>query len=177
MLDPNLTVITVLSELNQPTSMAFIGPNEFFVLEKTTGKVQRIVNSALQSTVLDLPVNGASERGLLGITLHPKFVQNGFVYRYWTESSTGVDTSNIDEIAQLGNRIDRYFWNGAVLSFDRNLIKLRALQQDSGQRSRGNHNGGVIRFGLDEKLYVIFCDNGRGGVFQKNKSGGPGPSD
>ena len=177
MLDPNLTVSTVLSGLNQPTSMAFIGPNDFFVLEKTTGKVQRIVNSALQSTVLDLPVNGASERGLLGIALHPKFAQNGFVYLYWTESSTGVDTSNIDEIAQLGNRVDRYFWNGAVLSFDRNLIKLRALQQDAGQPSRGNHNGGVIRFGLDEKLYVMFGDNGRRGFLQNITSGGPVPDD
>ena len=72
MLDPNLTVNTVLSGLNQPTTMAFIGDNDFFVLEKTTGKVQRVVNGVLTNTVLDLPVNGASERGLLGIALHPK---------------------------------------------------------------------------------------------------------
>src|SRR5258705_13800186 len=158
MLDPNLTVITVLSELNQPTSMAFIGPNEFFVLEKTTGKVQRAVNGALQSTVLDLAVNGASERGLLGIALHPKFVQNGFVYLYWTESSTGVDTSNIDEIPLLGNRVDRYIWNGSILTFDRNLIRLRSQQQDAGQPARGNHDGGVLRFCPDGKLYILFGD-------------------
>ncbi len=177
MVDPNLTVSTVLTGLNQPTTMAFIGPNEFFVLERTTGKVQRIINGALTSTPLDLAVNGASERGLLGIALHPKFAQNGFVYLYWTESSTGVDTSNIDEITQLGNRVDRYVWNGATLVFDRNLIKLRALQQDPGQPARGNHNGGVIRFGLDQKLYIIFGDNGRRGFLQNLTSGGPIPDD
>src|SRR6267142_3373096 len=177
MVDPNLTVSTVTSGLNQPTSMAFVGPNDFFVLEKTTGKVQRITNGAFTSTPLDLAVNGASERGLLGIALHPKFALNGFVYLYWTESSTGVDTSNIDEITQLGNRVDRYVWNGTTLVFDRNLIKLRALQQDAGQSSRGNHNGGVIRFGLDEKLYIIFGDNGRRGFLQNITSGGPVPDD
>ncbi|HEY2971031.1 MAG TPA: PQQ-dependent sugar dehydrogenase [Pyrinomonadaceae bacterium] len=177
MLDPNLTVNTVSSGFNQPTSMAFIGANDFLILERTTGKVQRVVNGALSSTPLDLAVNGASERGLLGITLHSKFSQNGFVYLYWTESNTGIDTSNIDEITLLGNRVDRYVWNGSTLVFDRNIIKLRALQQDTGQPSRGNHNGGVIRFGPDQKLYIIIGDNGRRGFLQNITSGGPVPDD
>jgi len=177
MLDDNLTVSTVVAGLDQPTSMAFIGPNDFLVLEKATGKVQRIVNGALQSTTLDLAVNNASERGLLGIALHPNFSQNGFVYLYWTESSTGVDTANTDQVPLLGNRVDRYHWNGSTLTFDRNLIKLRALQQDAGQPSRGNHNGGVVRFGPDGKLYIIFGDNGRRGFLQNIKSGGPVPDD
>src|SRR5215216_994380 len=177
MLDDNLTVSTVVAGLDQPTSMAFIGPNDVLVLERATGKVQRIVNGALHSTPLDLAVNNASERGLLGIALHPKFVQTGFVYLFWTESSTGSDTANVDQVPLLGNRVDRYVWNGATLTFDRNLIKLRALQQDAGQPSRGNHNGGVIRFGLDGKLYIIFGDNGRRGFLQNLAAGGPVPDD
>lgn len=177
MLDDNLTVSTVITGLDQPTSMAFIGPNDFLVLEKASGKVKRIVNGALQSTPLDLAVNNASERGLLGIALHPKFSQNGLVYLYWTESSTGVDTANTDEVAVLGNRVDRFVWNGSTLTFDRNLIKLRSLQQDAGQPSRGNHNGGVLRFGPDGKLYIIFGDNGRRGFLQNLASGGPTPDD
>jgi aldose sugar dehydrogenase len=177
MLDDNLTVTPVITGLDQPTSMAFIGPGDFFVLEKATGKVKRIVNGLLHSTPLDLAVNNASERGLLGITLHPKFSQNGYVYLFWTESSTGVDTANIDEVAVLGNRVDRYVWNGSTLTFDRNLIKLRSLQQDAGQPSRGNHNGGVLRFGPDGKLYIVFGDNGRRGFLQNLASGGPSPDD
>jgi len=177
MLDDNLTVSTVIAGLDQPTSLAFIGANDFLVLERATGKVQRIVNGALHSTPLDLAVNNASERGLLGIALHPKFSENNFVYLFWTESSTGADTATIDQIPLLGNRVDRYIWNGATLTFDRNLIKLRALQQDAGQPARGNHNGGVIRFGPDGKLYIIFGDNGRRGFLQNLATGGPVPDD
>jgi hypothetical protein len=54
--------------------MAFLGADDFFVLEKATGQVKRVVNGVVQSpAVLDLAVNSASERGLLGIALHPDF--------------------------------------------------------------------------------------------------------
>jgi uncharacterized repeat protein (TIGR01451 family) len=177
MLDDNLIVSTVISSLDQPTSMAFIGPNDFLVLEKATGKVKRIVNGALHSTPLDLAVNNASERGLLGIALHPNFSQNHFVYLFWTESSTGFDTSNVDEVLVNANRVDRYTWTGSFLAFSGNVIRLRTLQQDAGQPSRGNHNGGVLRFGPDGKLYIMFGDNGRRGFLQNLATGGPVPDD
>src|SRR5215510_14105765 len=92
--DPNLAVRTVVSGLNQPTTMAFIGANDIFVLEKASGKVQRVVNGAIQSTVLDLAVNSASERGLLGIALHPKFPANPGVYLYWTCTAPAPPADN-----------------------------------------------------------------------------------
>jgi uncharacterized repeat protein (TIGR01451 family) len=177
MTDPNLSVKTVVSGLSQPTSMAFIGNNDFFIFEKNTGKVQRVTNGVIQSTLpLDLAVNSASERGGLGLALHPNFAFNGYVYLYWTESSTGVDSTNIAEVPTLGNRVDRYIWNGSTLVFDRNLIKLRAYQADANQQLRGNHNGGVLRFGPDGKLYILMGDNGRRGLLQNNQQG-PVPDD
>ncbi len=177
MLDPDLSVKTVVTGLSQPTSMAFIGNNDFFVLEKNTGKIQRVINGVIQSTApLDLAVNSASERGALGIALHPNFALNGFVYLYWTESSTGVDSTAIAEVPILGNRVDRYIWNGSTLTFDRNLIKLRSYQADANQPLRGNHNGGVLRFGPDGKLYILMGDNGRRGFLQNNQLG-PVPDD
>jgi uncharacterized repeat protein (TIGR01451 family) len=177
MTDPNLTVHTVVTGLSQPTSMAFIGANDFFVLEKDTGKVRRVLNGALQSTVLDLAVNSASERGLLGLALDPYFKLNRLVYLYWTESSTGNDSTALAEVPLLGNRVDRYVWNGTTLTFDRNLIKLRAYQADANQPLRGNHNGGIIRFGPDGKLYILMGDNGRRGFQQNVTSGAPVPDD
>src|SRR5262245_12254845 len=90
MLVPNLAVRTTISDLITPITMSFLGANDFFVLEKNTGQVKRVVNGAVQSTVLDLGVNFASERGLLGIALHPDFPSNGGVYLYWTCRSSAL---------------------------------------------------------------------------------------
>src|SRR5687767_1828618 len=67
LLDPNLDLRVAVDTLDQPISMAFLGANNFLVLEKGTGQVKHVVNGAVAGTVLDLAVNNASERGLLGI--------------------------------------------------------------------------------------------------------------
>jgi glucose/arabinose dehydrogenase len=169
-LDPDLAVRTAVSGLTTPVSMAFLGTNDFFVLEKDTGKVQRVRDGAA-STVLDLAVNAASERGLLGIALHPDFPSNPLVYLYWTQSSTGADSTNLAEVPLLGNRVDRFRWDGSALTFDREIIQLRSFQADANQPLRGNHDGGVIRFGPDDKLYIIFGDQGRRGQMQNLRNG------
>ena len=180
MVDPNLAVRTVVSGLVTPTSLAFVGANDMLVLEKTTGRVQHVVNGTVQGTALDLAVNSGSERGLLGIALHPRFPINPGVYLYWTESTTGADTTVLSETSLLGNRVDRFVWDGSSLTFDRNLIRIRALQEDAGQPARGNHNGGVIAFGPDGKLYVFTGDEGRRGHLQNLQCGPtatcPGPT-
>jgi glucose/arabinose dehydrogenase len=181
LLDANLELRTAASGLVTPTSLAFLGPNDMLVVEKNTGRVQRLANGVVTSTVLDLAVNFASERGLLGIALHPNFPTNPGVYLFWTQSTTGADTGVLSETPLLGNRVDRFVWNGSALTFDRNLITLRAIQQDFTtvttpfgtftQVERGNHDGGVIRFGPDGKLYVLFGDVGRRGQLQNLPSG------
>ena len=185
LLDPNLRLETRASGLVTPTSIAFLGANDMLVLEKNTGKVKRLVSGAAPATVLDLAVNFGSERGLLGIALHPDFPTNPGVYLFWTESTTGGDTDVLSETPLLGNRVDRFIWNGSTLTLDRNLIRLRAIQQDFTtvtnsfgtftQPERGNHDGGVIAFGPDRKLYVLFGDAGRRGQLQ-NLPSGPTPT-
>src|SRR5262245_13671424 len=66
-LDPNLQVTTVLSTgIAQPIGIVFLGANDFFVLERASGQVKRVVGGVVQpNPVLDLAVNSASERGLL----------------------------------------------------------------------------------------------------------------
>src|SRR6266481_5240125 len=80
-----------------------------------------VVNGVVQSTVLDLAVNSAVERGLLGIALHPDFKENGFVYLYWTcrapsfrdDCAGGTDdTADLAQVPLLGNRVDRFKWDG-----------------------------------------------------------------
>ena len=171
--DPNLAFSTVVSGLDQPTSMAFLGPGDFLVLEKASGKVKHVVNGAIVGTALDLAVNSASERGLLGIALQPDFASSHGVYLYWTQSSTGANSSNLAEVPLLGNRVDRFVWNPATqtLTIDKNIIRLRSFQADAGQPMRGNHDGGKILFGPDGKLYFQIGDQGRRGQMQNLASG------
>jgi aldose sugar dehydrogenase len=180
MLHPRLGVRTAATGLAIPTSMAFIGPDDLLVLQKNSGQVMRVTNGTVQGAVLDLAVNFGSERGLLGIALHPAFPANPGVYLYWTESSTGEDTNVLSATPLLGNRVDRFVWNGSNLVFENNLIRIRAIQQDAGQPERGNHDGGVLTFGMDGKLYVFIGDLGRRGHLQNLPCGPtavcPGPT-
>jgi aldose sugar dehydrogenase len=197
MLDARLGVRPVVTGLTTPIGFAFLGANDLLVIEKTSGMVKRVVDGAVQGVALDLAVNNASERGLLGIALHPDFPSNPGVYLYWTCSAAapsadspffptetecgdvpamGADTEDINAVPLLGNRVDRFVWNGSTLTFDENLIKLRAFQSDGApvppgqgdgtQPARGNHDGGVIAFGPDGKLYVFIGDLGRRGQLQ-----------
>src|SRR5262249_12455645 len=92
--DPNLKITEAVGGLCAPTKMAFIGSDDILVLQKDDGKVFRIISGVVQNpAVLDVNVDNDSERGLLGIALHPNFPNTPFVYLYFTESSTGADSS------------------------------------------------------------------------------------
>lgn len=188
LLDPTLEVTTVLSVgITQPIGVLFVaGPTNYWVLEKASGQIKHVAFGVVQPTpVLDLPVNSNSERGLLSAALHPNFVANHFVYVRWTESSTSADSSLVSEVPLLGNRVDRYLWNGSItaptLAFDRSIVALRARQADNADVSGhpgsansgefGNQNGGVLRFGPDGKLYLFMGDQGRRGWMQNLLNG------
>jgi aldose sugar dehydrogenase len=164
--DPKLHVREITSGLSQPTAMAFIGPADILVLQKGDGRVRRVINGMLQpGHVLDVAVDSASERGLLGIAVHPNFPSTPFIYLYFTQSSTSGDTSGSP--APLANRVYRYVWNGNGLVSPTLILDLPVTPGP-------NHNGGTMTFGPDGKLYVVIGDLNHDGQLQ-NFSGGPAP--
>ena len=164
--DPKLQLREVTSGLSQPTAMAFIGPADILVLQKGNGRVRRVINGILQpGHVLDVAVDTASERGLLGIAIHPNFPSTPFVYLYYTQSNTGSDNSD----SPLANRVYRYTWNGSALVSPNLILELPVTPGP-------NHNGGTMTFGPDGKLYIVIGDLNRDGQLQ-NFSAGPVPDD
>ena len=164
--DPSLSVVEVAAGLSAPTTMAFIGAQDILVLQKGDGRVRRVIAGALQpSAVLDVAVDSDSERGLLGIAVHPNFSAEPFVYLYFTESMTSGDSSG----AAAANRVYRYTW-------DRGMLTAPLLILDLPVHPGPNHDGGVILFGPDGKLYVVIGDLNRNGQLQ-NFTAGPAPDD
>lgn len=142
--DPNLKVETVATGLALPTTMAFIGPNDILVLEKSKGTVQRIVNGQmLAEPLLQVNVSSEVERGMLGIATS-KDNQTGTtnVFLYYTEAQGGEP---------VASRLYRY-----ELANDKlvNPVLLLDLPAVPGPR----HNSGNILIGPDNNLYVSVGD-------------------
>jgi aldose sugar dehydrogenase len=156
--NPTLKADLVFRGLEFPTNMALLGPDDFLVLEKSKGTVNRIVNGAMLSDPL-LQVNVASEveRGMLGIAISNATNQTSinnnnfttsrgpYVFLFYTEAISAQDETPI------GNRVYRYELVDNRLINPKLLLDLPAIP---GPR----HNGGDITIGPDNNLYVAIGD-------------------
>ena len=67
--DSNFKVELVTQGLDFPTTMAFLGPNDFLILEKS-GAVKRVTDGVvIEKPLVQLDVSEKDERGLLGIAV------------------------------------------------------------------------------------------------------------
>jgi glucose/arabinose dehydrogenase len=155
--DSNLKTELIVDKLKFPSGMEFIGNDDLLIIEKNTGIVKRVTNGKVVAELLDLNVAKKSERGLLGIavldiskTKHAdKYGPNDkFVFLFVTE------TENQDDGNILGNRVYRYdFVNGNLIN-PTLLLDLPYLPGPS-------HNGGVMKIGPDNNLYIVMGDLNR----------------
>ncbi len=162
LLDPRLIAEPVASGFALPSQIDFVANDDFFLIEQRTGKVFRVTGGS-SVEVLDVAVNTSStEQGLLGLAAHPQFDTNGFVYLYYSESSTGGDSAVPSQV--LGNRIYRFTYNGSDLV---SPLLIKHLPGNPGF----SHNGGILEYGPDDKLYAVIGDQLQSGALQ-NISGG-----
>src|SRR5215217_4296452 len=152
--DPNLKIELVASGLDFPTTMAFLAPDDFLILEKNTGNVKRFVNGTLiEKPLLHVNTNIKDERGLLGIAVSEKkeiFYENTFlienkklthnVFLYYIE----CNKKNLD----CENRIYKY-----DLDNQRNELVNPKLLVGIPSFPDPSHIGGILDIGPDENLY------------------------
>ena len=138
--DPKLQVELITEKIIDPTTMAFVGPDDILVLEKNTGIVKRIVNGQmLDEPILDVNVDGKDERGMLGIAIDTNS-DVSYVFLYYTEAEEdGGDA--------VGNRLYRYELVGNELVNPKLLLDLPYLPGPA-------HNGGIVKIGPDNNIYV-----------------------
>lgn len=147
---PNLTFTNPIAMYQPPGD-----DTRWFLIEKG-GKVLVFNNDdaiAAMSEAADFGtmVDDTGEGGLLGMAFHPSFSGSGHVYFYYTETGPGSSTP-------LVSRLTRYTMNisGIIDTGSRSLV----LSVD---QPATNHNGGDIKFGPDEYLYITLGDGGGGG--------------
>jgi glucose/arabinose dehydrogenase len=148
--------IAVTNVISSPTAMDFSPDGKLFVLRQT-GQIEVYSGSGhslwtrLQANfLLNVPISVDSffERGMLGIAFDPDYLNNRFVYLYYTSATPPVH-----------NRIIRVTANETGdLALAGSLTPLMELEN----LSAGNHNGGAIHFGIDGKLYVGVGENANG---------------
>jgi glucose/arabinose dehydrogenase len=148
--DSSLKVEEVAEGLQVPTTMAFLGPDDFLILEKDKGTVMRVNRGIVTDMpLLDVDVANSIERGMCGIAVSKNDFSTN-VYLYFTEID-GNDGSDRTGKAPVGNRLYKYELVDNRLV---NPVLLLDLPADPGPR----HNGGAIQIGPDNNIYVPVGD-------------------
>jgi len=148
--DSRLKVEQVAEGLDLPTTMAFLGPDDFLVLEKDKGTVVRVTNGIISGQpLLDVNVANSVERGMCGIAVS-KNGSTTYVFLYFTEIDGKDGDDRIGKLPE-GNRLYRYELVDDKLV---NPILLLDLPAIPGPR----HNGGAIEIGPDQNVYVPVGD-------------------
>ena len=148
--DSRLKVEQVVNGLETPTTMAFLGPDDFLVLEKDKGTVLRVLNGKiLDEPILDVNVANSVERGMCGIAISKNGLKT-YVFLYFTEID-GKDGDDRKGTAPIGNRLYRYEFVDNKFVNPKLLLNLPAYP---GPR----HNGGAIEIGPDKNIYIPVGD-------------------
>jgi len=144
-------LVEVASGLDRPLFVADPGDGSgrLFVVEQG-GRVQVVRSGGVaREPFLDaasLLDTASGERGLLGLAFAPDFAASGVLFIAHTAPGPAVEITRLT-VEQDGDRVD--------LASRRTVLRMAD--------PASNHNGGMIAFGPDGKLWISTGDGGRGG--------------
>ena len=142
-----IKVETVADNLKIPWELVFAPDGRIFFTERD-GNLWVIENESLE-LVATFPTSHMSEGGLLGLALDPEFEKNNFLYLYQTYFDFELHH----------NKVVRYTVNNNQLTDEQILIdKIPGALW---------HDGGRIKFGPDEKIYITTGDATNASLSQK----------
>ena len=131
----NETIQILATNLDKPWALAF-ADDKIFITERT-GKIRVIKSDVmLEEPLATFRTANIFDGGLLGIATHPNFTNNHFLYVYYTYEENGNLWNKILKITESDNKL-------------KDAITI--LDKIPGSKFS---NGGVMKFGPDNKLYV-----------------------
>jgi len=137
-----ITVETIASGLATPWSIDWL-PNGDILVSERDGTIS-IVSSGVVSPIGNVSSFENSEGGLLGLAIDPNFTSNRYFYLYYTTPQNG----------QLVNRVSRWELSASSDSISEVQVLI------DGMAAQQFHNGGRLRIGPDDKLYIGTGDAG-----------------
>jgi glucose/arabinose dehydrogenase len=146
--NPDIEVIA--ENLDIPWEIAFLPTGEMLVTERPGTLLKIGENREVVEEISG--VEHVGEGGLMGLALHPNFLENNYIYLYLTSR---------DE-SGLINRVESYKLQGNSLSDKKLILK--------GIKGAQYHDGGRIKFGPDGKLYITTGDAGDTSLAQDTSS-------
>ena len=141
---PVLELEPVVTGLAGPVLVTHAGDERLFIVEQT-GRI-RVLSGGNVLTFLDIEdrVLDGGERGLLGLAFHPQYASNGRFFVFYTRSDGDLQISEFERSAGDANAAD---------TTERELLRIE-------HSANTNHNGGMLAFGPDGKLYIGTGDGG-----------------
>ena len=158
----NLTPNNVIRE---GLALAYADDGRIFIAERAG--VVKVFQNETVATAFTVTTTTESEQGLLGLTLHPNFSSNGYVYVFYTRSDKYHHIIERVQLDANNREIDR-----------QQILTLDPIQG-------GFHNGGDLKF-FNGHLYITTgdsqnntnaqdLDNYRGKILRVTEQGDPAP--
>lgn len=145
---PALAFQEIVTGLREPTDLAFLPDGRMVICEKGGAVRLRAADGSL-STAGRFPVDARSEKGLLGVVVHPAFSANRLLFFYYSRAD-----------AAGGSDLDRHRVVSIALGTDGKLDAATETVRLGGLRGPANHDGGALAIGPDGMLYVGVGDTG-----------------
>ncbi|XP_078610151.1 HHIP-like protein 1 [Branchiostoma floridae x Branchiostoma japonicum] len=164
------------SDLRSPVAMLQPddGTGRFYIVEQLGvvrvadryGRLRREPLLDLRRRVLTSDRAG-DERGLLGMALHPRFNENGYLYVYYT-TEAGDTMKAVGEPRAVVSRLN-------ISTDDENRLKEKVDPRYEKvlleiEQPTDRNNGGQLLFGPDGFLYITVGDGGAGGEAAGDRS-------
>ncbi len=151
--EPGFTIETLLEDLSVPWEIVFL-PDKSMLFTERPGRVRLYRKGKLLATPLLqlIDIDSTKKMGLLGLTLHPAFNNNSYLYLAYNYKSN--DRSWL--------RVVRYTMQKDTLVQPKTIIENIPANQ--------NHTGCRLKFGPDSKLYITTGDADEAGKAQNKNN-------